>query len=183
MINSKQIVKFLLAAFALYFVWFIVYDYYIQPDGRVNNWLNLNLARSGTFLLNIFGYDADTIIEGNQLLITINSIDLLGVGDSCNGLELYVLFSGFIICFPGPVTHKLWYIPAGIIAIDILNSFRAAALSLNQFYHPQSLQFNHHYTFTIIVYAFIFYLWIVWTNRFAKNNSLRKNYSVNISAK
>ena len=100
----------------------------------------------------------------------INSHDMLAVGNACNGLELFILFAGFIACFPGNNKNKLWFIPLGIIAIELVNAMRAAVLALNQYYRPQSLQFNHHYTFTMIVYAFIFYLWYLWVNRFAKVN-------------
>ena len=32
---------------------------------------------------------------------------------------------------------------------------------------PELLDFNHDYTFTIIVYAFVFMLWYIWIQRFS----------------
>jgi exosortase family protein XrtF len=168
--GTRQIVQFILLAFLIYIAWYILYDFFIEPDGRINTWLNLLLAESGSFILRIIGFDSNVVIEAERILIRIKSVNLLGVGDSCNGLELFILFTGFIICFPGSGKNKLWFIPTGIFAIHIVNSIRAALLGLNQYYHPQSLNFNHHYTFTMIVYAFIFYLWFIWTNRIAKAN-------------
>lgn len=168
MLSQQKIIRFVITAFALYIAWFIIYDYFIEPDGRLNNWLNLILAQSGSLLLRLIGYNADVTLLGVGVLMRINEVTLLGVGNSCNGLELFVLFAGFIICFPGDFKNKMWFIPAGMLAIHLVNSLRAAALALNQFYHPQSLQFNHHYTFTMVVYAFIFFLWYLWVNRFAK---------------
>lgn len=124
----------------------------------------------------MIGYDAEVRWEGARIVMRINSVSLLGVGDSCNGLELFVLFAGFIICFPGNFKNKLLFISSGILAIHIVNSLRAAGLALNQYYHPQSLQFNHHYTFTMIVYAFIFYLWFLWVNNVVKKEGKSKVY-------
>ena len=176
--NKNQIIKFILHAFSLYILWFIFYDYFIEPNGKLNSWLNSLLAHSGSFVLSLIGYNSDVVIIGNQILLRINATNLLGVGNSCNGLELFVLFAGFIVCFPGNAKNKIWFVPVGIISIHVLNSIRAAALALNQYYYPQSLSFNHHYTFTIIVYAFIFYLWILWANKVARKNKLPTDESV-----
>ena len=172
--NKQQIIKFILLAFSIYILWFIIYDFVIEPDKRIDFGLNVLLANSGSFLLRLLGYTADVSINGNKISMRINSTSLLDVGNACNGLELFVLFVGFIICFPSGKANKWWFIIAGILSIHLLNSIRAAALALNQYYHPQSLHFNHHYTFTIIVYAYIFYLWILWVNRFSKSKSMQK---------
>jgi exosortase family protein XrtF len=87
------------------------------------------------------------------------------VGDSCNGLTLFALFAGFVFAFPGPVIKKLWFIPAGLVAIHLLNVLRVTALALIQYYAPQYLEFNHTYTFTIIVYGFVFALWYLWATK------------------
>ena len=44
---------------------------------------------------------------------------------------------------------------------------RVAALALNHQYARGSLDFNHHYTFTFVVYACIFGLWMLWARRLA----------------
>jgi hypothetical protein len=41
------------------------------------------------------------------------------------------------------------------------------SLALIQYKAPEYLDFNHHYTFTVIVYAFIFLLWMIWVNKFS----------------
>jgi hypothetical protein len=32
---------------------------------------------------------------------------------------------------------------------------------------PESLEFNHKYTFTLLVYSLIFALWMLWVNRYS----------------
>jgi hypothetical protein len=41
-------------------------------------------------------------------------------------------------------------------------------LCINFKYYKSSFAFNHHVTFTYLVYGFIFLLWVVWVNKFGK---------------
>jgi hypothetical protein len=52
---------------------------------------------------------------------------------------------------------------------------RAAILALIQLKAPEHLDFNHHYTFTVIVYSFIFALWMIWVNNFSTFNEIAKD--------
>ncbi|MBC7864741.1 MAG: archaeosortase/exosortase family protein, partial [Bacteroidia bacterium] len=90
------------------------------------------------------------------------------IGYACNALSLFVLFSFFIISFPGNWLKKLWFIPVGILLVHLLNILRVFALVLIAHHHYDFLSFNHTYTFTILVYAFIFGLWMWWVNKYAK---------------
>ncbi|MFM7015976.1 MAG: exosortase X [Bacteroidota bacterium] len=171
-INSqyKIVVIFIVKAILLYVTWFIINDFFIATSG-INNWLNHRVAFDASIFLKIFGYTTSIEPGNHQFLIDINQKRMVGVGNPCNGLELFVLFAGFIICFPGNSKNKLWYIPVGVFIIHLSNLIRAALLALIQNYHPQYLDFNHHYTFVVIVYGIIFALWIYWVNQLA----VRKN--------
>ena len=172
MINSqyKIVLSFIIKAILLYVAWFIFYDFVITPS-NFNTWLNNRVAFDASVFLNLFGYSSSIKPGNHQILITINTISMVGVGNPCNGLELFALFGGFIICFPGNTKSKLWFIPTGIIIIHIINLIRAGLLALIQFYNPKYLEFNHHYTFVIIVYGIIFGLWILWVNKLATNKN------------
>jgi exosortase/archaeosortase family protein len=93
------------------------------------------------------------------------------VGPPCNGLALFALFIAFMLSFPGPIKHKLWYIPAGIIAIHVINVLRVLALVALVNWKEEWLEFNHDYTFTILVYLFVFFLWYLWIKKFSPLNS------------
>lgn len=165
--NNKPLLRFIVLAVSLYIVWFVSYDFFIAPDQRIDTWLNKIVGTQSSVMLRLFGYESDTIPGINQTVVRINKTAMVGVGNPCNGLELFVLFAGFIICFSGKWKNKLWFIPAGILVIHIANVTRSFALALNQHIDPQSLEFNHHYTFLIIVYAIIFGLWMIWVNRYS----------------
>lgn len=165
--GQRSIAAFLLKAVLLYITWFIAYDFFIATDGRADAFLNDFVAKHAAAILSILGFEGSTAPGAAQTLIKIQGIDVVGVGNPCNGMELFALYAGFIICFPGPWKHKLWYVPAGMLAIHFINVLRAAALAIIQLKAPEHLDFNHHYTFTIVVYAFIFLFWVIWANRFS----------------
>ncbi len=170
--RQRAIALFIIKAVLLYIVWFISYDFFIAPAGKVDSYLNYRVATDAGKLLDLFGYEGGTQPGIRQTIVCIKNESMVGVGNPCNGLELFVLFAGFIICFPGNWKNKWWYILAGTIAIHFINVLRTVSLALIQYKAPQYLDFNHHYTFTILVYALIFLLWIVWTNRYSNLNQL-----------
>jgi exosortase family protein XrtF len=162
--SSKDTIKFLLTALALYLLWYLFYDLWLLPDKRLDLWLCRNVAQVSGSALNLFGFEG----AANDRVVMINNYPSVLVGIPCNGLILFVLFAGFIIAYPGPWKAKLFYIPIGIFIIYVLNVIRVIALAINGFYSKQTLDFNHKYTFTFIVYAFIFGFWMYWVKRYAK---------------
>jgi len=54
---------------------------------------------------------------------------------------------------------------------------RVVALITINYYAPQYIEFNHTYTFTILVYSIIFLLWMWWVN--ASLKELKANESKN----
>lgn len=179
--SQKQLAFFLLKAVLLYFLWVLLYDFVLEPPQTLDAYLNFRVAHEAALILKLFGYQAGTTPGIHQTIVQINTTDMVGVGNPCNGLELFVLFAGFVISFPGKYIQKLWFIPSGIILIHLINSIRAALLALIQYTHPEFLDFNHHYTFTVVVYLFIFYLWIYWANKLSGFN-FNSNTSKDIHA-
>lgn len=158
--------RFVLIAVALYLVWFFGYEYWVFPDGRLDAMLSDNIAASSVALLRALGFPASIAADKSTTLL-MGQQEAVYVGASCNGLVLYALFMGFVLAYPGPVRHKLWFIPTGILAIYLLNVVRVAALAVNYLYSYHTVDFNHHYTFTFVVYGCIFLLWMLWARRLA----------------
>ncbi|GAB3858754.1 archaeosortase/exosortase family protein [Hymenobacter terrigena] len=150
----------------MYLLWFFGYEQWLALDGRLDTALCANIARASVRVLQTVGFDA-TVAPNNPYLLLMSGHPSVIVGIPCNGLVLYALFGGFVLAFPGPWQRKLWFIPAGIVLIWILNVVRVAALAINHHYAHQSVDFNHHYTFTFVVYGCIFGLWMLWAKRLA----------------
>jgi exosortase/archaeosortase family protein len=75
-----------------------------------------------------------------------------------------------VVAFPGPWKKKMWFVPLGILSIYLINSLRVIGLAVNHMVSQESFDFNHKYTFTILIYGAIFFFWMIWVNRFSGIN-------------
>lgn len=162
--GNRLLIRFIAVAAVLYLAWFFGYEQWLAPDGRLDKVLCDHITRSSVALLELFGFAA-TVSPSASNLVMMNSQPAVIVGIPCNGLVLYALFGGFVLAFPGPWQRKLWFIPAGMVLIWVLNLLRVGALALNHHFAHSSVDFNHHYTFTFVVYTCIFGLWMLWAKR------------------
>lgn len=165
-IPNRPALRFLLVFAGLYALWVLAYDGLLGPNKRLDHVLSANLAAAAATTLRGAGWAAHVDLRESRLLV-LNEQPSVIVGDPCNGLLLYALFAGFILAFPGPVRDKLWFVPLGVLAIYALNVGRVAGLALNHVYWHPTVDFNHHYTFTFVVYGAIGVLWVVWAKRVA----------------
>jgi exosortase family protein XrtF len=170
---GKPLPRFLIKAAFLYLGWHLLWYQWIEPDGTVNHYLTYNTASISAFILNLFGESTFTLSpfsEQNTYLFKDN-VPLVLIEHGCNGLILMVLFAAFVVAFPGPWNKKSWFIPLGIVSIYLINSLRVIGLAVNHIFSKSSFDFNHKYTFTIMVYGAIFYFWMIWVNRFSGINA------------
>ena len=174
--KSKPFLKFIVIAILLYSIWEACYKLWIHPDQTLELFIVQNIKGIANFIMVILGY---TLIDPSQLYEQSRTLGIDGthglyIADSCSGLDLFALFAIFILAYPGSIKNKLLYIPIGLLIIHLANAIRIVALCIVTLYAPDKLDFNHHYTFTIFVYAIIFLLWIVWVNRFSNNDNIVK---------
>jgi exosortase family protein XrtF len=111
------------------------------------------------------GYESFISDNATIRTVGIDGTHGLWIGDPCNGLTLFALFAIFIVAYPGPWKHKLWFIPVGITVIHFLNVMRITALCIIVMKRPEWLDFNHTYTFQLLMYGFIFGLWWIWIQK------------------
>src|SRR5688572_24843753 len=162
--DTKQIVRFLITSFGLYIIWYLCHDIWLSQNSWLDTWLSNSEASLSTNILSTFGYNA--LAEAN--VVIINTFPVVYVSNGCNGMVLFALFTGFILAYPGPWKAKLFYIPAGVFLIYVLNVLRIMALALNSWHSRDTLEFNHKYTFAFVVYACIFAFWMFWIKRYAQ---------------
>lgn len=163
--------SFAIKAVVLTIVWWALYNLWLKPDARLDTALTKICASSVAEVISWAGFDTDYVFipdnEEPAFNVRVDQRPILLVGSSCNALELFVLFLGFIFAYPGPNRHKLWYIPVGILTIHVVNIIRMLALAFNFVYFRTTFEFNHKYTFLIIIYGFTFFLWMTWVNKFS----------------
>lgn len=169
-------VRFLLNGVFLYGIWLLHYYLFIK---KFTNWdynLNYSIVYLAHEFFNLFGQTTVIEIESDHIILMTDSFKNSGVwvGDECNGFKLFSIFSIFIIAYPGPWKTKVWFILMGIAIIHLANVLRVMALLLIYENYPTALDFNHLYTFTILVYSIIFILWWIWSKKYG-TNALKKN--------
>lgn len=161
---QKPIKRFLIVALIGYIIWKLLYDLIIFPYTKLDLVLINNYIKISKSILTIMGY---SVYTGGERLIGIDGTSGLWIGDSCDGMELFALFSIFIISFPGKNLNKILYCIAGICFIYFLNILRIVALAVIQVHTSREwTEFNHTYTFTILIYSVIFILWMLWVKKF-----------------
>ena len=170
---KNPLLRFIFFATGLYFIWYVLYEFFLKINTDFDDLVINNLVFFTKKILLLFGYHLTTYSEqAFQNVVQINDSLGVTVGAPCDGIVLLALFTVFIIAFPGPWKHKLWYLPLGLIAIHFINVLRIVALAIIVDINPAWLDFNHDYTFTILVYAFVFFLWYVWVNKFSPLKNL-----------
>lgn len=170
---DKKIVYFLFKALLLYIVWYGLYDLWLAKVGWLDRFFIDSIISSSELLLNIFNYP---IFIYDQV-IGIDGSHGVYIGAPCNGVDVMALFLGFIILFKGKFTDKLWYSALGLLVIHIANVLRVFILILLAFYYPDKLDFNHKYTFTILMYLLVFMGWVIWVNKILLPKSKNKGNS------
>ncbi len=168
--------NFLLKFIPLIIIWFFSYFYIYKIDSLLN--LNLNfltefsklLCSQSNFILSIFNFN--TIIEIHGDMVVTKILDYpyshgVWIGEPCNGIKIFGVFSIFIIAFKGKIINKIWFIPLGILILHVLNILRISILTYLSATNPFILDFNHNITFQLIIYAAILCLWYNWIIKFS----------------
>ncbi|PCJ84831.1 MAG: exosortase family protein XrtF [Flavobacteriales bacterium] len=161
--------RFLISGLVLFICWLVLYELWLHPEGKLDRIVIDHLAVVTSFVLKSMGYSmiADFPQEEEVRTLGIDGTHGVWIGAECNGLDLLALFIGFIIAYPGLLKRKLIYIPIGMLLIHVLNIIRITALCMITYHAPEYLDFNHTYTFTFLVYGFVFWLWYLWTIKFS----------------
>ncbi len=162
--------RFLFLSAGLYAAWYALYAFLIHPWGRMDRAVIDQLIAWAGFLLRTLGYDLIPEPPNAEDIRTIGveGGHLLWIGDPCNGLGLFVVYLIFIAAYPGPLKHKLWYGALGVVSIHFINAVRVAALCVIVSINYEWLNFNHDYTFYVVVYGWVFLLWYIWVKRFSR---------------
>lgn len=156
-----HVTKLLLRAALLFGAWLLAYSLVIAPWGVPDAFLTGIVVKGTVALLSLFFADAHAV--GND--IVLNGVEAVSIANSCNGLELIMLYLGIIILMPQSIKKMAIFIGSGIVVITILNIFRCSALAYMFLHEMDMADFAHHYVFKIIIYAVVFYGWVLYTKK------------------
>lgn len=181
---AREILVFLFKILVVYFLW-RCFSLLIGPEAQpinertipwlssafegFNDVLKTSLAQGSAMFIELFGYEP--VIIGNNM-VKIQGSSGVEIGNYCLALELMVLYITLVATYPAPAKLKLWVIASGLVLIHLINMLRIALLNLMTVHLPEYADFNHHFTFRIVVFLFILVIY----NRYVKRASvLAKN--------
>lgn len=151
----KAVKVFAFRGVVLILLWNIVYKFLLEPSGipdvaMCHFFSNISAGTMSLFYPYCYAKDV-TVFVRDWPVININA--------ACNGLELLVIYTGFLVCLPTEWKRMLAYAIVGSVTILFVNYLRFLALSYMVLKNMAITGFAHHYIFTIVVYGFIFLLW------------------------
>jgi exosortase family protein XrtF len=174
----RPVQLFLLKALALFIVWKLIYLLFLFPARVLDGPLTFAVGKETAATLNLVTrsheFTASDVLffepgaraqYYHVMEIDAHSERALLIADGCNGLELIVLYIGFILCFPAKARRRVVFILSGTVMIYLLNVLRCTGLILIYLHSPELLDFSHHYLFTFFVYGFVFFLWYLFTQK------------------
>lgn len=131
--------------------------------------VNLVFDQSCWVLQHVFCIDIATVSD-MRLIATPNSDGgwaRVVIALECASLKQWCHWIFLMLLFPGPWKHKAWFIPAGLVVVELTNVVRICGILLMQIPWPNSFHLAHDYIFKIFFYFIIFLMWVAWVEFFA----------------
>jgi exosortase family protein XrtF len=150
----------------LYGLYITSYEPTVDPVTRV-------VSEHAAAVLTALGHPAAAYDQPDQPTTSLvyQGRAVVSVYEGCNGINVLIIFLGFLIAF-GPVQRAMiWFIPAAVITIHLANLARIALLFWVALYRPHYLYYTHKYFFTAAIYAIVFCWWVLWIAKFTQRRS------------
>ncbi len=163
--SIAKIQPFIIRAVILFFAWKLLYTFILYPYGIPNDWLTQFTEDSVAKVLSFF---YKNVSQYNHAIYA-NGIETVIIAPECNGLEVFVLYIGLMLCIPTNWKRLLAFSVMGVIVIFILNVLRSAGLAAMYYHQNYFVNFAHHYAFKLIIYAVVFLFWVWYTKIPIKN--------------
>jgi exosortase/archaeosortase family protein len=156
---NNDLLKFIFSVLAFYLLGLVVYESFLLPKTKMDEYLIHSLVVISEWVIQNLGYV--TSAHQTPLFYTIQIENSVGVwvSPNCDGWMVIWVFLSVWIFLPLKKLWKFALIPLFILAIEGVNVIRIVSLAIITKYYPQSLAFNHDFTFTVVVYGFVIFLW------------------------
>lgn len=158
--QSSQLNQFLIKGGLLFLLWRVFRKWMLLKGQYLeftDYWADIYLLIA-RLSLRVLGFKTEIDYSVNKLWLSGANEAIVVVYD-CLGVNLFAIFTIFILAYPGNLKTKAWYIPAGLAVIFLLNAWRMAALTLVVARWPEQMDLFHHFIFQGLIYLVIFAMW------------------------
>lgn len=163
--KSSSTFRFIFLVTLTYVLGVLVYDFWLLPHTQWDEAIIQILVQVSEPILKSFGYVLLPHGEGWINTIRIQGSNGVWISSNCDGFALIWVFAAVLIFLPGNRWVKGIYLLIGSIVIESFNVLRIVSLAMIEHHFPQSLAFNHDYTFTVLVYSVVVGLWFFWLKK------------------
>ena len=122
--QNKKAILFVVSMLGIYLVLQAIYDFGISPNTEVDANLIQLIISQAEGILQVMDYELLTPDPTFDAHMGIKDTSGVVIGNPCDGLSLFILFTSFLIVFSGKWWFKLIYILLGVGIIHLLNVFK-----------------------------------------------------------
>ena len=164
--SNKKAAEFVFKIAAVYIGWKLFSHFFFNAPVFVNFKNQLGEATAFVAYLMLKPFFLQDVMVYPRTIMLAGARGIY-VADLCLAIPSMVIFTAFITIYSGKAIHKLWFIPAGLLGIFLINSLRIASLAYIQRYSTvEVFNFTHNYAYVVLVYSFIFLMIKLWMDKF-----------------
>ncbi len=164
--GNKKAAEFVLKIAGVYIGWKLFSRFFFNAPffAGIKNALGEATAQAAYLMLKpFFGQEVSTYPR----IVMFAETRGIYVADLCLAIPAMVIFTAFIAIYSGKTIHKLWFIPASLFGIFLINALRIASLAYIQRYSTvEVFHFTHNYAYVVLAYSFIFLMIKLWMDKF-----------------
>ena len=163
--ENKRVLFFLLRFLGAFGGLSLVYAFWVDSFGDKADTFSWFVGRNLQLLFGAENLKLEQILGHPAIAVDYNGSSAVSLFEGCNGLAVMILFFAFVFAFKGNWKDLLWFVPLGLGIIHLFNLGRLALLIYLAHGNSPLFHFMHKYLFTLIIYAAVFGLWVVWVKK------------------
>lgn len=164
--------RFVLQMVLVYISWKMLYVYLSDSTGRLHQtWVDivyyLSLVYTKASVVFLKNIGEQTVAMGNIIFFPVTNVRI-SVEEHCLAIPAMYIFTCSILIFSGNWKNKLWFIPAGVLGVALINISRMVLLAFIYAHFPTKyFMFHHSFSFVVITYSLILVMVFIWMNYFS----------------
>ena len=128
-----------------------------MPNGSLDEFLSI----SGVSIASKILFFAGFAVESDGRIIGCIGARAVEVNNGCNGLQLFGVFSGFIVSYPGTWKNKLILLVSGSAVLFAVNALRIAFFAVFNSIYPEYWDLAHAANIYIFFYPAVLTFWYI----------------------
>ena len=102
LLQPSPLRSFALKALGIFLLWYVLYELWLLPDGRLDHWVALRVIDGAALVTRLFGFE----VWMHDRVVTIAGNIGIEMVDGCTGISAIGLFLGFV--WAGSRTEELF---------------------------------------------------------------------------